>query len=126
MAGRTRSSSSSASTAWTTSARRSRSGRRRRWRTSPACRRRSSSPSTRWFDATLLSKDQVRQKDNWKAMVVFGHGGRTITRMPEAAKGIAALELLVVADPHPTTWAVLGGRKDNTYLLPICTQFECD
>jgi formate dehydrogenase major subunit len=83
-------------------------------------------PSTRWFDATLLPKDQVRQTDNLKAMVVFGHGGNTITRMPEAAKGIEALELLVVADPHPTTWAVLGERKDNTYLLPICTQFECD
>jgi formate dehydrogenase major subunit len=59
-------------------------------------------------------------------MIVFGHGGNTVTRMPEAAKGIAALDLLVVADPHPTTWAVLGERKDNTYLLPICTQFECD
>jgi formate dehydrogenase major subunit len=83
-------------------------------------------PSTRWFDATLLPKDQVRQKDNLKAMVVFGHGGNTVTRMPEAARGIEALDLLVVADPHPTTWAVLGERKDNTYLLPICTQFECD
>jgi formate dehydrogenase major subunit len=83
-------------------------------------------PSTRWFDAAMLPKDQVRQKDNLKAMMVFGHGGNTITRMPEAAKGIEALELLVVADPHPTTWAVLGERKDNTYLLPICTQFECD
>jgi formate dehydrogenase major subunit len=31
----------------------------------------------------------------------------------------------VVGDPHPTTWAVLSERKDNTYLLPICTQFEC-
>jgi formate dehydrogenase major subunit len=51
-------------------------------------------PSTRWFDATLLPKDQVRQKDNLKAMVVFGHGGNTITRMPEAARGIEALELL--------------------------------
>ncbi len=83
-------------------------------------------PSTRWFDATMLPRDQVRQKDNVKAMMVFGHGGNTITRMPKAAEGMAALELLVVADPHPTTWAVLGERKDNTYLLPICTQFECD
>ncbi|MBX6426950.1 MAG: formate dehydrogenase subunit alpha [Variibacter sp.] len=81
-------------------------------------------PSTRWFDATLLPKDQVRQRDNLKAMIVFGHGGNTITRMPEAAKGLEKLDLLVVGDPHPTTWAVLGERKDNTYLLPICTQFE--
>lgn len=81
-------------------------------------------PSTRWFDAAMLPKDQVSQKDNVKAMVVFGHGGNTITRMPEAAKGIEKLELLVVADPHPTTWAALSERKNGTYLLPICTQFE--
>jgi formate dehydrogenase major subunit len=65
-------------------------------------------PSTRWFDATTLPKDQVSQKDNVKAMVVFGHGGNTVTRMPEAAKGMEQLELLVVGDPHPTTWAVLA------------------
>jgi formate dehydrogenase major subunit len=81
-------------------------------------------PSTRWFDATLLPKDKVVQKDVLKAMIVFGHGGNTVTRMPDAAKGIEKLDLLVVGDPHPTTWAVLSERKDNTYLLPICTQFE--
>jgi formate dehydrogenase major subunit len=34
---------------------------------------------------------------------------------------------LVVADPHPTTWASLAveaGLKNNMYLLPVCTQFE--
>src|SRR5215216_3067987 len=81
-------------------------------------------PSTRWFDATLLPKDQVAQKDTVKALFVMGHGGNTITRMPEAAKGIEKLDLLVVADPHPTTWAVLSERKDGTYLLPACTSFE--
>ena len=37
------------------------------------------------------------------------------------------IELLVIADPHPTTWASLAveaGRKDDMYLLPACTQFE--
>jgi formate dehydrogenase major subunit len=82
-------------------------------------------PTTRWFDAALLPKDQVDQKDNIRGMVVFGHGGNTVTRMPEAKKGLEKLDLLVVADPHPTTFAALHDRKDNTYLLPICTQFEC-
>jgi formate dehydrogenase major subunit len=81
-------------------------------------------PSTRWFDAAMLPKDQVAQKDNVKAMMVFGHGGNTITRMPIAAQGIEKLDLLVVADPVPTTWSVLSQRKNDTYLLPICTQFE--
>src|SRR5262249_60205216 len=69
-------------------------------------------------------KGGVAQKDHLKAMLVFGHGGNPVPRMPQAAKGIEQLELLVVGDPHPTTWAVLGERKNDTYLLPICTQFE--
>jgi len=83
-------------------------------------------PSTRWFDATLLPKDQVSQPDPMKAMFIMGHGGNTITRMPEAKKAIEKLDLLVVCDPYPTTWAVLSERKEGTYLLPACTSFEMD
>jgi len=83
-------------------------------------------PSTRWFDATLLPKDQVSQPDTLKAMFVMGHGANTITRMPESVKGIEKLDLLVVCDPYPTSWAVLSGRKNGTYLLPACTSFEMD
>ncbi len=84
-------------------------------------------PSTRWFDATLYDKKDVGQKDNIKAMFVMGHGGNTVTRMPQAQKGIEALDLLVVADPHPTTWAALAPeRKNGTYLLPIATSYETD
>jgi formate dehydrogenase major subunit len=82
--------------------------------------------TTRWFDAALLPKEQIDQRDNIKGMMVFGHGGNTVTRMQEAKKGLEKLELLVVADPHPTTFAALSERKNGTYLLPICTQFECD
>ncbi|WP_238298546.1 molybdopterin-dependent oxidoreductase, partial [Methylobacterium soli] len=82
--------------------------------------------STRWFDAVNLPADQVDQKSPIKAMMVFGHGGNTVTRLPDAIKGMNNLELLVVADPHPTTFAALDARQDNTYLLPICTTLECD
>ena len=61
-------------------------------------------------------------------MFVQGHASNTITRIPDLMKGLTALELLVVADPHPTTWASLAvqaGRKENMYLLPVATQFEC-
>jgi formate dehydrogenase major subunit len=83
-------------------------------------------PSTRWFDATTMDPEDVDQKDNVKAMFVMGHGGNTVPRMKAAQEGMNALELLVVADPHPTTFAALHSRADNTYLLPISTQFECD
>jgi len=84
-------------------------------------------PLTRWFDAVTLPKDQVAQKDNVRAMFVQGHASNSITRIPASLAGLQKLDLLVVADPHPTTWASLeveAGRKDNMYLLPVCTQFE--
>jgi formate dehydrogenase major subunit len=81
-------------------------------------------PSTRWFDAALLAQEQIAQKDNLRAMMVFGHGVNTITRMPQAAKGLEKIDLLVVVDTVPTAWAVLSERKDGTYLLPCGTQFE--
>jgi formate dehydrogenase major subunit len=84
-------------------------------------------PLTRWFDAVLLPKDQVDQKDILRAMFVQGHASNSITRIPESLNALEKIELLVVADPHPTTWASLAveaGRKENMYLLPACTQFE--
>ena len=84
-------------------------------------------PLTRWFDAVLLPKEQVDQKDNVRAMFVQGHASNSITRVPESLKALAKLDLLVVVDPHPTTWASLAvqaGRKEAMYLLPACTQFE--
>jgi formate dehydrogenase major subunit len=82
--------------------------------------------STRWFDAVNLPEEQIDQRAGIKAMMVFGHGGNTVTRIPEAVKGMSKLELLVVADPHPTTFSALDARRDNTYLLPICTSLEMD
>ena len=84
-------------------------------------------PSTRWFDAIMLPKDQVAQKDNVQAMFVFGHGGNTITRMPESAEGDGAARAAGgrrSASDHLGVARGHGERKDNTYLLPICTQFE--
>jgi formate dehydrogenase major subunit len=81
-------------------------------------------PATRWFDATTLPKDQVEQKDALQAMIVMGHSPNTFTRIPQAAAALEKLELLAVGDPHPTQWAVLGERKNGTYLLPSCTQYE--
>ena len=83
-------------------------------------------PSTRWFDATSFKSEDVDQRDSLKAMMIFGHGGNTVPRMPDMVKALEQLELLVVADPHPTTFAAISGRKNGTYLLPICTQFETE
>jgi len=81
--------------------------------------------STRWFDAVSMPKAEVAQRDTLKGVFVMGHGGNTVTRMPEMVKGLEKLDLLVVCDPHPTTYAHISGRRNGTYLLPMSTQFEC-
>src|SRR5246127_827061 len=80
--------------------------------------------SPRWFDATLLAKSDIGQSDNLRAMMVFGHNGNTLTRIPEAVKALEKLDLLVVVDTVPTNWAYVSHTKAGTYLLPSGTQFE--
>jgi formate dehydrogenase major subunit len=82
--------------------------------------------STRWFDAVNLPMEQIDQKDKIRAMIVMGHGGNTVSRIPEMVKALEKIDLLVVADPHPTSFAALSGRQNGTYLLPIATSLECN
>src|SRR5262249_16701882 len=67
-------------------------------------RGRPGTPRPLWFDAVTLPKDRVAQKDNVKAIFVQGHASNSIPRIPASLAGLQKLELLVVADPHPTTW----------------------
>jgi formate dehydrogenase major subunit len=64
------------------------------------------------------------QKDNIRAMFMWGHAPNSQTRGQEMKKAFEKLDLLVVVDPYPTVSAVMHDRKDGVYLLPACTQFE--
>ena len=39
-------------------------------------------------------------------------------------KALEKLELVVISDPYPPHMAVMSDRKNDTSLLPTCTQFE--
>jgi formate dehydrogenase major subunit len=80
--------------------------------------------STRWFDGVLIPEEELDQRSNIKGMFIMGHGGNTVTRIPEMLKAMEKLELLVVVDPHPTTFSAISARKDGTYLLPAATSLE--
>jgi len=54
-------------------------------------------------------------------MFIMDMASNTITRMPEAVRGIEKLEALVVCDPYPTAWSVLSERKDGTS-FPACNE----
>ena len=81
-------------------------------------------PVSRWYDGINEDKAHVAQKDVIRAIMFQGHAINSQTRGPDQKKALDKVELVVVADPYPTVLAVLGDRRDNTYLLPSCTQFE--
>jgi formate dehydrogenase major subunit len=81
-------------------------------------------PVSRWIDAVLEDKANFAQKDNVKAMFLWGHAPNSQTRGPEMKKAMEKVEIMVVIDPYPTHSAVLPDREDGIYLLPACTQFE--
>ena len=75
----------------------------------------------------VLPKEQIDQDDNLQGDDRMGHGGNTITRMPEAVKGIEKLDLLVVVDPIPTTWRGAGesqGRHVSCCRSPRATRSD--
>ncbi len=79
---------------------------------------------SRWIDGVLEDKANITQKDKIRAVVFWGHAPNSQTRGADMQKAMDALDLLVVIDPYPTVTAVMHNRKENTYLLPACTQFE--
>lgn len=79
---------------------------------------------SRWIDGILEKKENIDQRDNIRAMVLWGHAVNSQTRLPEMKKAMEKLDLMVVIDPVPTFASVIPDRKDGIYVLPACTQFE--
>lgn len=84
----------------------------------------SGTPVSRWYELVLQDKKDIDQPDNVKAMVFWGHSVNSLTRLPEQQKAFTKLDLLVIVDPYVPLSALMGERKEGTYLLPACTQFE--
>jgi len=83
-------------------------------------------PVSRWIDGILEDKANLSQKDNYHAIMFQGHAVNSQTRGVEMKQALESdrLELVVISDPYPTHLAVMSERKNGTFLLPTCTQFE--
>ena len=81
-------------------------------------------PVSRWIDGVLEDKQNLSQNDNLRAVMFQGHACNSQTRGVEMKKALEKLDLLVISDPFPTHMAVMSDRKNDTYLLPTCTQYE--
>ncbi|MGB5560713.1 MAG: molybdopterin-dependent oxidoreductase [Sedimenticolaceae bacterium] len=81
-------------------------------------------PVSRWIDGVLENKENIAQRDNVRAMFLWGHAPNSQTRGPEMKKAMEKLDIMVVVDPYPTVSSVMQDRTNGVYLLPATTQFE--
>jgi formate dehydrogenase major subunit len=81
-------------------------------------------PVSRWIDGVMEDKANISQRDNLRAVFFQGHACNSQTRGVEMKKALEKLDMLVISDPYPTHMAVMSDRKNDTYLLPTCTQYE--
>lgn len=81
-------------------------------------------PVSRWIDGVLEDPDSIAQGTNIRAVFFQGHAANSQTRGVEMKKALEKLDLVVISDPYPTHMAVMSDRKNDTYLLPTCTQLE--
>jgi len=79
---------------------------------------------SRWIDGILEEKSNLSQKDNIRAVFFQGHAVNSQSRGPEMKDALEKVDLVIISDPYPTHMAVMSDRKNDTYLLPTCTQFE--
>ncbi len=79
---------------------------------------------SRWHDGVLEAKGNVAQPSPLRAMIYWGHAPNSQTRGADLKKAMEKLDLLVVIDPVPTATAVIGERRENSYLLPAATTME--
>ena len=80
---------------------------------------------SRWHDGVLEEQGNIAQPHPLRAMIYWGHSPNSQSRGPDLKKAMEKLELLVVIDPVPTATAVIGERRDGTYMLPAGSTMEC-
>jgi formate dehydrogenase major subunit len=80
---------------------------------------------SRWHDGVLEAPENIAQPHPLRAMIYWGHSPNSQSRGPDLKKALEKLDLLVVIDPVPTATAVIGERKDATYMLPAGSTMEC-
>ncbi len=78
----------------------------------------------RWYEGVLQPKDKIDQRDNIKALFYWGISMESQSQMHRVKEGLEKLDMLVIVDPYVPSAAVVPDRKDGTYLLPACSQYE--
>ena len=77
----------------------------------------------KWWQG-VLKEEKTFSSGDLKVVWVQGTGITSMAHLTKIQEAVDKLELLVVAEPFVNEIAILSGRKDGIYILPVATQFE--
>lgn len=78
---------------------------------------------SKWWQG-VLKEEKTFSSGDLRAVWVQGTGITSMAHLTKIQEAVAKLDLLVVAEPFVNEIAILADRKENTYILPVATQFE--
>jgi len=79
----------------------------------------------KWWQG-VLQEEKTYSDAPIRALWVQGNGITSISQQAKVQQALDKLDLLVVAEPFANEAAVITNKKDNVYILPTASQFECE
>ncbi len=79
----------------------------------------------KWWQG-VLQEEKTYSSSPIKALWIQGTGITSMAQTAKVQEALDKLDLLVVAEPFVNEAAVITSKKDNIYILPVATQFECE
>ncbi len=79
----------------------------------------------KWWQG-VLQEEKTYSNSPIRALWVQGNGITSMAHTSKIQEALDKLDLMVVVEPFVNEAAVITNRKDNLYILPVGTQFECE
>lgn len=79
---------------------------------------------SRWYEAVLKPQSEIGQRNNVKAVVLWGEATSSITEMKREKEAMEKMDLIVIVDPFPTSASAMPDRDNGIILLPAATRQE--
>ena len=80
---------------------------------------------SKWWQG-VLQEEKTYSSSPIRALWVQGNGITSLAQTVKIQEALDKLDLVVIAEPFVNEAAVITNRKDNMYILPVATQFECE
>ncbi|HIP36154.1 MAG TPA: formate dehydrogenase [Crocinitomix sp.] len=79
----------------------------------------------KWWQG-VLQEEKIYSSSPIRALWIQGNGITSIAQQVKVQQALDKLDLIVIAEPFVNEAAVLTNKKDNVYILPTASQFECE